>query len=559
MNIFEASLFDELEPIYPDTATRDGDVMYKIAVPSGTYAGVHIMLSGLTPGKFVTFEAAPPLRKTETTRDDGTKVERYEADHRWKLFELLPLPVEVNTGAFSRTEWLARDVNENVIRRAPFMVYDVLRPCANVVTARGAVMALAFRCKADGDKRETKKWEFTVSHDGISRRLTFEVEVFPAKVPEAGPQDHKYVNWLGCQAIADYHNAPLYSEEWYRMFEKYLRLGKYGRQNMALLPLNLYFEKQDDGAAPKLNEEKLDRLMAILDKVGIHWIEGGHLAGRKDGEWMAVTAEVSMTRSPIPGSGEQELENICGQLYAYLEKKKLTGRWIQSFMDEPLDCLADAYATGVGAVKRAMPGIKVLDATISRETIAGAVDYWCPTINKYEKYREFFDQRHACGDHIMVYTCLDPAGNFCNRFLDQERLRQVWLGWAPALYRNIEGYLHWGGMFMNKLDFYRLSAPLPDIVDYDASRDTCLPAGDSAAMFPGFHEAYSSTRLEAHRIGLEDLVLLQRIDAADRAWTEALVGEVFRRYDDYEKDVAVYRKARRKLLEKASEGVGEQV
>ena len=112
---------------------------------------------------------------------------------------------------------------------------------------------------------------------------------------------------------------------------------------------------------------------------------------------------------------------------------------------------------------------------------------------------------------------------------------------------------------MNKLDFYRLSAPLPDIADYDTSRDTCLPAGDSAAMFPGFHEAYSSTRLEAHRIGLEDLVLLQRIDAADRAWTEALVGEVFRRYDDYEKDVAVYRKARRKLLEKASEGVGEQV
>ncbi len=337
-----------------------------------------------------------------------------------------------------------------------------------------------------------------------------------------------------------------------------MRLGKYGRQNMVLLPLELYFDQEEKGSAPRLNEEKLDRLVGILDKVGIHWMEGGHLAGRKDGEWMAVQAEVSMTHGLIPGSGEQELEEICGQLYAYLEKKNLTGRWLQSFMDELLDCLAGAYAAGCRAVKKAMPGISVLDATIARETIAGAVDYWCPTINKYEKYQDFFDGRHESGDHIFVYTCLDPAGNFCNRFLDQERLRQVWLGWAPALYGNVEGYLHWGGMFMNRLDFYRLSAPLTDITDYDTSRSNCLPAGDSAAMFPGFHEVYSSTRLEAHRIGLEDLVLLERVKAQDEEWTEKLVKQVFRRYDDYEKDVAAYRRARRELLEKASEGLAEE-
>ncbi len=550
MNVFEAALFDELEPLYPDTSPQKGANLYKVAVPSETYAGIHIMLSGLTPGKFVTFEVTPPLRMTKTTKEDGTQVERWDPDHRWKLFELLPLPVEANTGAVSRTEWMSQDVNEYVIRRAPFMVYDVLRPCGCVIPAQGAVMALAFRCKADGNKRELKKWELTVSHDGISRRLTFEVEVYPAKVPEAGQNDHKYINWLGCHAIASYHNAPLFSEEWYRMFEKYLRLGKYGRQNMALLPIELYFDLRENG--PVLNEEKLDRLVAILDKVGIYWIEGGHLAGRRNGEWEAVEAELSLTHSLLPGSGEQELEDICAQLYAYLKKKKLTERWIQSLMDEPLDCLADAYTAGTRAVRNAMPGIPVIDATIARESIAGTVDYWCPTINKYEKYRDFFDQRHHKGDHILVYTCLDPAGNFCNRLLDQERLRQVWLGWAPALYHNIEGYLHWGGMFMSQLDFYRLSSPLPDITDYDTSRNTCLPAGDPAVMFPGFHEVYSSTRLEAHRIGLEDLVLLQRTNAKDPAGTAELVKRVFRRYDDYEKGVTVYRETRRLLLEKAS-------
>ncbi len=550
MNVFEAALFDELEPLYPDTDPRQGGSLYQTAVPSETYAGVHIMLSGLTPGKFVTVEVASPMRKTERTENGGVRTECYAPDKRWKLFELLPLPVEANTGAVSRTEWMLDDVNGNVIRRAPFMVYDVLRPCGNVVMAQGTVMALAFRCKTDAVQREVKKWELTLSHDGISRRLTFEAEVFPASVLEAGADDHKYVNWFSIHGIADYHHAPLFGDAWYEMFEKYLRLGKYGRQNMALLPVELYFECGE--GTPRLNEEKLDRLVEILDKTGIHWIEGGHLAGRRDGEWEATQAELSLTRSPIPGRGEQELESMCRQLYAYLQKKKIADRWMQSFMDEPLDCLAKTYKTGVGIVQKAMPGILVLDATIARESIAGAVDCWCPTINKYEKYQDFFDNRRKQGDHLFVYTCLDPAGNFCNRFLDQERLRQVWIGWAPALYRNIEGYLHWGGMFMKQLDFYRLSSPLPDITDYETSRSGCLPAGDAAVMFPGFHEVYSSTRLEAHRIGLEDLSLLERMNEKDPAWKKALISRVFCRYDDYEKDVAVYRKVRRELLERVS-------
>lgn len=547
-NCFEAALFDELEPLYPDTDPASGRPLHITAAASGTYAGVHIMLSGLTPGKSVAFEVTPPVRKTTLSAADVT--EQYQPDHRCKLFELLPLPVEANTGALTRTEWQEPDVNPSVIRRAPFTVYDVLRPCTGIITARGAVMALAFRCKVDADRLEVKKWELTVTHDGISRRLTFEAEVFPVTVPEADAGSHRYVNWFSCNGIASYHNAPLRSGEWYEIFEKYLRLGKYGRQNMVLLPAELYFDLRE--GVPRLNEDALDRLISILDRVGIHWIEGGHFATRKDGVWEADTAELKLTRRLIPGDGEAELCDMCSQLCAYLTSHGLTDRWLQSFLDEPLDGLAKTYAAGVRIIRQAMPGIPVLDATIARETIAGSVDYWCPTINKYEKYRDFFDGRHEAGDHIFVYTCLEPGGNYCNRMLDQERLRQVWLGWAPALYDNVEGYLHWGGMSMDRLDFFRLSAPLPDITDYESGRRPALPAGDPAIMFPGFHEVFSSTRLEAHRIGLEDLVLLEQIKALDPSWVQELVSTVFRRYDAYEKDVTRYRHARRLLLEKAS-------
>lgn len=552
---FGAALFDELEPLYPDTGVEKGSALHRVAAASGTYAGVHIMLDGLTPGKCVAVEVFPPVRKSGTPGEEQASAGGGVPDYRFKLFELLPLPVEANTGVLTRTEWQEPGVNADVIRRAPFTVYDVLRPCTNVVTAEGAVMAMALRCKVETDVREVKKWDIVVTHDGISRRLTFEVEVFPASVPECTAADHKYVNWFDCEAIASYHNAPLLSEEWFAIFEKYLRLGKYGRQNMVLLPSQLYFKYRD--GKMELSEETLDRLIAVADRVGIYWIEGGHFARRKDEEWMAETAELLQSRRLIPGDGEAELADMCGQLYAYLQKRGLTGRWLQSFMDEPLDCLAGAYNAGVGVLKENMPGIPVLDATIARESIAGSVDYWCPTVNKYEKYREFFDERHEKGDHILVYTCLEPAGNFCNRLLDQERLRQVWLGWAPACYRNIEGYLHWGGMAMSRLDYLRLSAPLPDITDYESSRGNILPAGDPAIMFPGFHEVYSSTRLEAHRIGLEDLVLLERIAVREPDWVRELVGTVFGRYDAYEKDVSRYRSARRKLLQKASECAAE--
>ena len=53
--------------------------------------------------------------------------------------------------------------------------------------------------------------------------------------------------------------------------------------------------------------------------------------------------------------------------------------------------------------------------------------------------------------------------------LDQEWLRQVWIGQAPALYPKIEGYLHWGGMSMEGPDFYYLTTPLPEITDYESS------------------------------------------------------------------------------------------
>ena len=47
---FTARLFDELEALYPDSNAVDGATHYRVAGANGTTAGVHILMTGLTPG-----------------------------------------------------------------------------------------------------------------------------------------------------------------------------------------------------------------------------------------------------------------------------------------------------------------------------------------------------------------------------------------------------------------------------------------------------------------------------------------------------------------------------
>ena len=159
------------------------------------------------------------------------------------------------------------------------------------------------------------------------------------------------------------------------------------------------------------------------------------------------------------------------------------------------------------ATKSSLPGIPIVEATMTRE-LTGAVDIWCPQVHKYQQNRSFFDERKAAGDQVWVYTCLVPGGPWVNRLLDQERLRQVWIGWAAAKWE-LDGFLHWG------LNHYKADPFAQSVVDHPAMPNTTnkLPAGDTHIVYPGPYGPWSSTRFEAHRIGLEDLAMLRMLQA----------------------------------------------
>jgi len=172
-------------------------------------------------------------------------------------------------------------------------------------------------------------------------------------------------------------------------------------------------------------------------------------------------------------------------------------------------------------------------------------------VETYENDREYYDERVAAGDKLYVYTCLTPGGKYLNRMLDMQRLRSVYLGWAPAKYENITGFLHWGyNQYLDGQDPYDRSACMfsEGVVQFHPKRDLFLPAGDFCVVYPGFNTVYRTTRGEAQRLGLEDLCLLETLGREKRL---SITEKVFRGYTDYETDIEKYREVKELLLKEA--------
>lgn len=173
-------------------------------------------------------------------------------------------------------------------------------------------------------------------------------------------------------------------------------------------------------------------------------------------------------------------------------------------------------------------------------SLTGVVDCWCPQVQEYQKNEAFFKERKAAGDEVWVYTCLVPGGPWINRLVDQERLRQVYVGWACAKY-DLQGFLHWGfNMHSGK--------PYEELVRMHGGPTNYLPAGDSHIVYPGKNGPLSSQRFEAHRIGMGDYELLYLLRKQNPALADELINKLFQAFDQYDKSISDYRKVKRELL-----------
>ncbi len=516
------SLVDSLEWVYPDsTIGRRPCRRMEIDVACGGTAAATILLNGLEPGARVRLAFA-----------GARKV---------RCFRLIPVPVEKNTGPVGFIE-KDGELNKFVTRRAPFRVYDAMQPIGASFKAESETEAVLVHIPIDEDARPGRSSHtFTVACGGESRQLQVVMTVHKVRIPPVGRDSWPYTNWFSFTNMASRHGLKPWSEQHWAMIRKYARLMVRNRQNTFWFTFLDVFTVGKKGLI--LNADRLRRIVKIFTAAGMYYIEGGHFGKRSTSEWTCPTFSVSLTNNLATSpEGNADIACAAGQLMAEIEENGWRERWLQHVVDEPIAENASDYRIFVGIVRKYMPGIAILDATMN-SALSGSVDIWCPQAQHFQAGRAGFETMRKLGDRVWFYTCCFPGGPWLNRLLDMELLRPALLGWGAALF-NLDGFLHWGlNHYAKDQDPFKMS-----VIPNWGGGPNLLPAGDTHVVYPGDDGPWSSVRFEAQREGIEDFELLRILGRKHPKQAATLVRSVIRGFDDYTKDVPCFRSARGKLL-----------
>ena len=523
-------LFDELRELYPDTRLDEPAKSLSVDAARGTIAGVHILITGMSQKGAVRFVV---------TDGNGSPL------HNARWFRMIDVFVSENTGLDRCTEKFSGMKNPFVIRRAPFRIYEALEPVVSPLDVDSGTTAMRLEIPVDSTLNPGKH-SYTIRIDigGVTEMLNFTVFVHRATVPPVSRSTISYINWINLDNVCRDHAVEKWSEPFWDMMKKYAGLMAGGRQNTFWFLWQDYFAFGKEGAVVEFRRDRLKRYIRTFLDAGFQTIHGAPFVRRRDWSSNDMLLTVNLPDGKeIPAvseEGKRMISEMAGRIVAMMKENHWDNRWLQGIFDEPTDEFVDRYKEIVALLRTAKPDISILEATMT-VNLSGLVNVWCPQVQEYQAHREFFDRRKASGDKVWVYTCLAPGGPWLNRLCDEERLRQVYIGWACAKF-DLQGFLHWG------LNFHG-DKPYEELVRFHAAPNTFLPAGDSHILYPGKDGPLSSQRFEAHRIGMEDYELLAQLKARDTAKASFIIDKIFQAFDRYSKNVDEYRSAKALLLE----------
>jgi hypothetical protein len=523
-------LVDEVQEFYPDTKLDQPVKRLKVHAARNTRASVHVMITGLQGNETIKF--------SESGRNG-----RPTAGIGW--FRMIDVPVLENTGLDRNTEKYSGKINPYVARRAPFRIYDPFRPVSSPIAADSTSLALRLEVPIEAAAIPGEyTHRITVECGDHAESLEFVVVVHRALVPPVSRSTISYINWINIDNICTIHGVEKWSEPFWQMLGKYAQTMARGRQNAFWFIWPDYFTFDSTGNVVAFRSDRLERYIKVFLDAGLTTIHGAPMVGRRN--WtgstdmlLSVHAADGKEVDAVSAKGKRMISQMAERIIALMKKNNWDGQWLQGLFDEPEDEYVDRYRELISLLRGLKSDIKILEATMTMN-VSGLVNVWCPQVQEYQANQKFFDGRKAAGDKVWVYTCLSPGGPWLNRLLDEERLRQVYIGWACAKY-DLQGFLHWG------LNFHT-PKPFEELVRFHMEGQY-LPAGDSHILYPVHDGPLSSHRFEAHRIGMEDYELLAQLKAHDAPRAQEIIAQVLQGFDKYSKDVASYRAAQTLLLE----------
>ena len=514
------------EFLYPDTPLGDLPAQLRTACAKNGMPGVQILFE--CAGEYGSVRLDAPQFDVET-------------------YQMISVPVEYNTGNGEAQGGamviLADECPDYAVRRAPFQVYDCLRPaCGEAIPAEdGRVSAyVCFRPKAD-TPAGTYTLRLELCAGGETHVCAITCEVYPVQYDE---DLFETTNWFSVTAMEKMHHVRRGTPAFDAVVRAYARSMRRVHQKVFLLWMHEDLSERRTQKPYRFDFEDMKPIIEIFFDEGFDTFETGGIICRgflPDGSQDMYTADFKCSANPAVSVDSQEgYALLCSEMEAFSDFLRRNGwqdRVLFHIMDEPdvhyrteadLQARRVQFFMAANIVRRYLPGVRIIEA-VKTTLFRGGVDIMVPITDSYQMHKQVFDDAMAMGDEVWTYVCCAPEGKWLNRFLDQPLIHGRLLFWGCAAGR-LGGYLHWG---------YNQFGGVPDPFRATSAHNwtgigTNFPCGDAFIVYPGEGGPWLSMRLEAERVGSQEAAMLAALRARDPAAHDALVARVFRSFTDYD-------------------------
>ncbi len=366
---------------------------------------------------------------------------------------------------------------------------------------------------------------FARSDGEVLGEICVTVRILPADLPESGLI---CTNWFHTDCLSTWYQAPVFSERYWEIVERYASAAARHGVNMLLTPLftppldtevggerptvQLVDVVCEDGAY-RFGFEKLERWIAMCDRVGIAYFELAHFFT----QWGAAHAPKIMAEADgeyrqifgwdTDSAGEAYtdfLRAFAAAFVRFAEEKGIRRRCILHVSDEPSMAHLDAYSARAELIRSLFPGFQIIDALSNAEFYdSGAVTCPVPADDHIEPFLE-----RGIEGLWTYYCCGQYRYHVPNRFFCMPSMRNRVLGFLLYKYR-MKGFLQWGFNFWySQLSRYAIDPFTTTDADY------AFPSGDAFVVYPGEDGApLCSLRLKVFREALNDLRALLLLES----------------------------------------------
>lgn len=505
------------------------------------------------PGVLSVSSAKNGMRGIQCIVESGDKMVEVSlcGDVSTEVFHMIEIPVEYNTisdegqgGEFVQMDYSVPKPSY-CTKKAPFGVYDCLKLTDGSIPVLDgrAVFYVTIVPNGLGVKRIVLKIQ-SVSE---SYECAINLRVYDVEIP---CEKFKVTNWFDVENIAKYHGLSYGSVEHMGMIRKYARAMRRVRQTHFFISVD--HRCVVDAGAWVFNFDYLKPIIEIFFEEGFSTMEFGYIATRSPnliGADFNFVLDDSVTIDT--DVGYVVLIKYVKAIAKFLDENKWGERVVFHISDEPdvhtgddviLQKRRKVYYMMASQLRKYVPNCRIIEA-VKSTLFRGGIDILVPLTVNYEVEKERFDMLVANGEEVWCYVCCSPGGNYLNRFLDFDLIKNRLLFWGCSANR-LSGFLHWGfNMYQNDVD------PFVQSSCYNSSGlGTNFPCGDSHIVYPSEHAPWISMRLESQRQGAEDCELLNILREKDFSVYQNLMKNVFRSNSEYNSNIDDFEKSYDDLL-----------